>query len=76
MLALAAIALGVGSYIIMAVLAGISTGSMAAMPPFLAWLGSDINPLIIVICGAVAIGVAALIGYFLDKGRAAREAAA
>ncbi len=75
MLGLAAVALGVGAFIVMAVLAGVSTESSAAMPPFIAWLGSDIYPLVIVICGAVAIGIAAIVGYFLDKGRAAREAA-
>jgi len=76
MLALATIALGVGSYILIAVLAGVRTESSTAMPEALLWLGTDINPLIIVICGAVVIGIAAIIGYFLDKSRAAREAAA
>jgi excisionase family DNA binding protein len=75
MLALATIAVGVGAYILIAVLAGLRTESSTSMPEFLVWLGSDINPLIIVICGAVVIGIAAIIGFFLDKSRAAREAA-
>jgi excisionase family DNA binding protein len=75
MLALSAIALGVGVYIVMAIMAGLLTEAGAAKPEFLVWLGSDVTPLVVMICGAVAVGVAAIIGYFLDKGRAAREAA-
>jgi excisionase family DNA binding protein len=76
MLVLAVIGVALAAYILMAALAGIPYGTSAAMAKFFVWLGGEeMVPLIVVVSAAVVIGVAALIGYYVDKGRAAREAA-
>jgi len=75
MLVLAVIGVAVAGYVLMAMLAGIPYGTSAAMTSFFKWLGGEMVPLIVVVSAAVVIGVAALIGYYVDKGRAAREAA-
>jgi hypothetical protein len=74
MLGLAVVGLAVGAYAIMTIMAGMPTDVTKGMPGFLVWLGSEMNPLFIVLGAAVVIGIAAIVGYFLDKGRAAREA--
>ena len=75
MLVLAVIGVTVAGYVLMAMLAGIPYGTSAAMTKFFEWLGGETVPLIVLVSAAVVIGVAALIGYYVDKGRAAREAA-
>jgi excisionase family DNA binding protein len=74
-LALAVIGLGVGAYTLLAILAGMPTEISTGVPAFLVWLGSETNPLFIVLGAAVVVGIVAIVGYFLDKSRAAREAA-
>jgi hypothetical protein len=66
MLALGAIGLGVGAYILMAVLASLPAEMGQALPQFFQWLGTEMNGLFVVIGAAVVVGIAALIGYFLD----------
>jgi hypothetical protein len=76
MLFLGAAGLGVGAYILMAVIASLPSEIGLSMPQFFLWLGTEMNGLFVVIGAAVVVGIATLVGYFLDKGRAAREAAA
>jgi hypothetical protein len=75
MLVLAVIGVAVAGYVLMAMLAGIPYGTSAAMTKFFEWLGGETVPLIVLVLAAVVIGAAALVGYYVDKGRAAREAA-
>lgn len=67
MLALAAIALGIAGMGVLAVIQG-------SMPSFLVAIGSESTPLILLVAGAVIVGLAAMVGYVLDRQRAAREA--
>jgi len=68
MLALAAVALAMGVYALMALVS-------QTRPQFLTQLAGESVPLIILVATAVVVGVAALVGYVMDKNRAAREAA-
>jgi excisionase family DNA binding protein len=75
-LGLAAVGLGLGVYTIMAFMSGLTSPAAVGMPSTLVWMGSEMNPLIIFVVAAVAVGIAVLVGYFLDKSRTAREATA
>ena len=68
MLALAAIALGLGAYVIMGVLAH-------AQPSLVEKLAGESVGLMVFVGVAVVVVIAALVGFVLDKNRAAREAA-
>jgi hypothetical protein len=68
MLALGAIALALAVYAFMALLS-------QAPPAWLSQLAGENVPLIIMVAAAVIVGIAALVGFVLDKNRAAREAA-
>jgi hypothetical protein len=68
MLALAAIALGLGAYVIMGVLSH-------AQPSLVEKLAGESVGLMVFVGVAVVVVIAALVGFVLDKNRAAREAA-
>ena len=67
MLGLSAAALVIAVLVLMAVMTG-------AEPGFLKMIGSENAPLILMVTGAMLVGAAVLIGYFMEKQRAAREA--
>ena len=67
MLGLAAVALALTGLALIALLGG-------AVPGALESVASGNTPMILIIGGAVVVGVAAMVGYVLDKQRAAREA--
>ncbi|MFO8014659.1 MAG: hypothetical protein R6X20_15280 [Phycisphaerae bacterium] len=67
MLGLAAAALALAGLALIALLAG-------AVPGLLESVASGNMPLILIIGGAVVVGIAAMVGYVLDKQRTAREA--
>jgi len=66
-LGIAAVALALACFGVMAVMAG-------AVPGFLVTLGSESTPLVLLAAGVILTGAAAGIGYVLQKQRAAREA--
>jgi len=68
MLALAAIALGLGTYVIMGVLSH-------TQPSLVEKLAGESVGLMVFVGVAVVVVIAALVGFVLDKNRAAREAA-
>jgi hypothetical protein len=68
MLGLAAIALGLGVYAIMALVSH-------TQPALLTQLAGENVPLIVLVATIVVVAIAALVGYIMDKNRAAREAA-
>ena len=68
MLALSAIALGVGGYVIMGLLA-------RTQPSLVQTLAGENVSLMVFIAAVVVVVIAALVGFILDKNRAAREAA-
>lgn len=68
MLALAAIALGLGAYVIMGVLSH-------TQPSLVKQLAGESVGLMVFVGVAVVVVIAALVGFVLDKNRAAREAA-
>lgn len=67
MLGLAAVALALAVVALMALLAN-------ATPSFVEQIAEGNTSLIILVAGAVIVGIAALVGYVFDKQRAAREA--
>ena len=67
MLGLTTAALALAGLALVALLAG-------AMPGVLEWVARDNTPAIVVFGGAAVVGIAALVGYLLDRQRAAREA--
>ena len=67
MLGLSAAALVIAVLVLMAVMTG-------AEPGFLKMIGSENAPLVLMVMGAMLVGAAVLIGYFMEKQRAAREA--
>ena len=66
MLGLAAVGLGLAVLGIIGLLQGSVTGALES-------LASENTPLIILVAGIVIVGIAAIVGYVLDKQRAARE---
>jgi len=67
MLGLAAVGLALAALGLIGLLQG-------SVPGMLESLASENTPLIILVVGVVIVGIAALVGYVLDKQRAAREA--
>ena len=66
-LGIAAVALALACFGVMAVMAG-------AVPGFLVTIGSESTPLVLLAAGIILTGAAAGIGHILQKQRAAREA--
>jgi hypothetical protein len=67
MLGLATVALALAGLALIALLAG-------ALPGALESVATGNTPLILIIGGVVVVGIAAMVGYVLDKQRSAREA--
>jgi hypothetical protein len=67
MLGLAVVCLGLAGLGIIGLLQGSVSGALQSM-------ASENTPLIVLVVGIVIVGIAALVGYVLDKQRSAREA--